>query len=72
MKKSIKQTISTVLVIFGLLVVSNMHAQGPPSFPGSGGNGDDIEDETPPAPINGLLLAGLVAGSALGYKKLKK
>lgn len=68
MKKSIKQTISTVLVIFGLLVVSNMHAQGPPSFP------DDVDDENqnPAAPINGLLLAGLVAGSALGYKKLKK
>ncbi|TQD34339.1 hypothetical protein [Haloflavibacter putidus] len=67
MKRSFKNTISTALVVFGLLFISNAYAQ--PGFPG--GN-DDVDDENPAAPIDSLLLAGLVAGTALGYKKLKK
>ncbi len=67
MKRSFKNTISTALVVFGLLFISNAYAQNP-GLPG----GDDVDDENPAAPIDGLLLAGLVAGTALGYKKLRK
>ncbi len=67
MKKSFKNAISTALVVFGLLFISNIYAQ--PGFPGGV---DDVDDENPAAPIDGLLLAGLVAGTALGYKKLRK
>ncbi len=32
---------------------------------------DDIDDETPAAPIDGLLGLGLAAGAMYGIKKLK-
>ena len=74
MKRSFKNTISTALLVLGLLFISNAYAQfGPgPGLPGSGPEGADVDDENPAAPIDGLLLAGLVAGTALGYKKLRK
>ncbi|TQD34337.1 PID-CTERM protein-sorting domain-containing protein [Haloflavibacter putidus] len=64
MKKSFKNIISTGLVVFGLLFISNAYAQI--GFP------DDVDDENPTVPIDGLLVAGLVAGTALGYKKLRR
>ncbi len=64
MKRSFKNIISTALVVFGLLFISNVYAQ--PGFP------DDVDDENPAVPIDGLLVAGLVAGTALGYKKLRR
>lgn len=37
------------------------------------GGGDDIDDETPPVPIDGFLTIGLIAGAAIGFRKhLKK
>lgn len=37
------------------------------------GGEDDIDDETPPAPIDGFLTIGLIAGAAIGFRKhLKK
>jgi len=32
---------------------------------------DDVDDQTPAAPIDGLLGLGLAAGAWYGYKKLK-
>lgn len=56
------------LFIVGLFLGINFsaHAQLPPGF------GDDVDDETPAAPIDGLLGLGLVAGTAIAYRKLKK
>ena len=64
MKRSFKNITSTGLLVFGLLFISNVYAQ--PGFH------DDVDDENPAAPIDGLLVTGLIAGSILGYKKLKK
>lgn len=37
------------------------------------GGQDDIDDQTPPAPIDGFLTIGLIAGAAIGFRKhLKK
>jgi len=37
------------------------------------GGQDDIDDETPPVPIDGFLTFGLIAGAAIGFRKhLKK
>lgn len=37
------------------------------------GGEDDIDDETPQAPIDGFLTIGLIAGAAIGFRKhLKK
>ena len=33
--------------------------------------GGDLDDETPMAPINGLIGVAMAIGSYLGYKKLK-
>lgn len=33
--------------------------------------GDDADTRDVPAPISSLLVVGLIAGAALGYKKLK-
>jgi hypothetical protein len=41
-------------------------AQAQISFP------DNVNDEAPTAPINGLIALGLVAGAALGLKKTNK
>lgn len=50
-----------------LLSISfSAHAQLPPGFD------DDVDDETPAAPIDGLLGLGLVAGTAMAYRKIRK
>lgn len=50
-----------------LLSISfSAHAQFPPGFD------DDVDDETPAAPIDGLLGLGLVAGTAIAYNKFRK
>ena len=37
------------------------------------GGSDDIDEETPPVPIDGFLTIGLLAGAAIGFRKhLKK
>lgn len=33
---------------------------------------DDVDDETPGAPINGLIALGLAAGAWYGIRKLKE
>ena len=68
MKKPIK-TIKTniLLLIFFLFFGIGATAQGP-SLPGTGDGNNDIQDE---APISSLLIVGLIAGAAYGYKKLK-
>lgn len=49
-----------------LLSISfSAHAQLP-GFP------DDVDDETPAAPIDGLLGLGLAAGTAMAFKKFRK
>ena len=62
--KSIK--LSLFIVGLFLSVSFTAHAQLPPGFD------DDVDDETPAAPIDGLLGLGLIAGTAIAYRKLKK
>lgn len=33
---------------------------------------DNVDDQAPGVPIDGLLVAGLIAGSVLGIRKMKK
>ena len=70
MKKPINTFKTTIiLLMFFLFLGVGAIAQGPPSLPGSGGgDGLDVQDE---APITSLLIVGLIAGAAYGYKKLK-
>lgn len=39
---------------------------------GIGNDFDNVNDENPEAPINGLLELGLLLGAYFGYRKLKK
>ncbi|WP_159432695.1 hypothetical protein [Mesonia phycicola] len=36
------------------------------------GFGDDVDDETPAAPIDALVCLGFLAGGVYGVKKIKK
>jgi len=67
--KSISQSLRKKLFIsslFLILSVSNASAQIDPFDP-------DVDDETAPqAPIDGFITVGLLAGAALGIRKLKK
>jgi hypothetical protein len=53
-----------ILILFLILSIG-LNAQGDAGF----GDGN-VDDET--LPINGLLIAGLLAGAALGLRKTKK
>lgn len=53
--------LKSIFTIALLLLFSMTYAQ--PSF------ADDVNDE--PAPISSLVIVGLIAGAAYGYKRLK-
>lgn len=62
--KTTSKTLKTfVLLISFFLFTSVSFAQIPPFD-------DDVDDE-PGAPINSLVVVGLIAGAAYGIKKLK-
>ena len=61
-----KKIITLSSLFFLLLLSAPTFAQDlPPVFD------DSVNDETPPAPITGLLPLGLAVGAYLGFKKLK-
>ncbi len=55
------------IVFFMLLISATVNAQI--TLPGGI---DDVDDETPAAPIGNLVWAGLIVGGYIGVKKLKK
>jgi len=55
-----------ILPLFIFLSFSNLASAQLPGFM------DDVDDETPAAPIDLLIYTGLAAGAALGVKRLKK
>ena len=68
MKNTLRKT--TAILAFAILSLTSFKAaaQCPPGF----GNNDDVDDETPAAPIDGLVALGFIAGGYLGFKKLRK
>lgn len=63
---SISKNIKTKLFLaslFVILSVTNLSAQD--------GFDPDVDDETAAAPIDGFIVAGLIAGSVLGIKKIR-
>jgi len=55
-----------ILPLFVFLSFTNLASAQLPGFM------DDVDDETPAAPIDLLIYSGLAAGAALGVKRLKK
>jgi len=56
-----------LLLILLVISASEAFAQLPPGF------GDtSVDDTTAPAPISGLVVLGVIVGTLIGYKKLKK
>lgn len=54
-----------ILSIALMTGIATGFAQLPPDLPGDG----DMDDTTPAAPIDGFIIAGLVAGAAIGLRK---
>lgn len=55
-----------ILSIALMTGIATGFAQLPPGMPGDG----DMDDTTPPdTPIDGFIIAGLVAGAAIGLRK---
>ncbi len=64
--KSISQSLRSGLMLASLfLILSTTVASAQDEFP------DDVDDE-PSVPIDGFVITGLVAGSLLGIRKLRK
>ncbi len=61
----LKKIISCLLLAFSLFTA--LPAQAQIQFPD-----DDVDDETPTAPIDGFLGLGILAGVYYGIRKLKK
>ncbi|WP_394908010.1 PID-CTERM protein-sorting domain-containing protein [uncultured Mesonia sp.] len=61
------------ILLFSLIVLGSFCSTA--SAQGLGAIGfasDDVDDETPAAPIDSLLAFGLLAGTAYGIRKIKK
>jgi len=58
-----KKIFTSLLIVMIMSVSASIYAQ--PGFP------TDVDDETPGAPITGLLPLGIALGAYLGYRKLK-
>jgi len=57
----------SLIVVTLMSVTSEIFAQLPPGF------GDtSVDDTTAPAPISGLVALGVLVGTFIGYKKLRK
>lgn len=61
-QKSIKTKLLTAF-LFVLFSTASIQAQG---------FDEDVDDEVAAAPIDGFILAGLVAGSVFGIRKIRK
>ena len=69
MKEYIKSfNIKIIVLMLFLFLGMGAFAQIP--LPGTGDGSSDVDDETA-APISSLVVVGLLAGAAIGYKKLK-
>lgn len=62
-----KKALFFVCVLLAFGGIQNIQAQ-PPGGPGFD---DNVDDTTPPAPINGLVGIALAVGAYFGAKKLK-
>jgi hypothetical protein len=65
MKNTLRKT--TAILAFAILSLTSFEAAA--QFPGFV---DNVDDETPAAPIDGLVALGFIAGGYLGFKKLRK
>ncbi|TXK74039.1 hypothetical protein [Mesonia sp. HuA40] len=65
MKNTLRKT--TAVLAFAILSLTSFEAAA--QFPGFD---DDVDDETPAAPIDGLVALGFIAGGYLGFRKLRK
>lgn len=54
---------SAVLLLFLIPITAQAQL---PGFP------DDVDDETPAAPIDGFISIAVLMGGIIGYRKLKK
>ena len=54
------------MLLISFLFLSTLSFAQPPIFE------EIVDDETPPAPIDGFIVVSLLAGAGLGYKKLSK
>lgn len=73
MKKSLyKKGILLLCSLFLFGSLSQVHAQFPGGGPGLPGGDDDVNDEAPPAPINGFIGIALAAGAYFGARKLRE
>lgn len=63
--KNIIFKLSLTLVMI-ITFSTNVLAQLPPNFDTA------VDDTSSPAPISGLVALGLIVGSFIGYKKLRK
>lgn len=62
MKTNFKKYLFTSLLVIGLSFSANAQI----TFP------DDVDDEAPAAPIDGLIVVGLAAGAVLGLRNKPK
>ncbi len=64
---TIQKSIKTKLFLASLFIVLSTA-----SLKAQDGFEDDVDDEVAVAPIDGFIVAGLIAGSVLGIKKIRK
>jgi hypothetical protein len=66
MKKRNWFKVAVFAVVFSAMPLTALAFQGlPPGFD------DNVDDETPAAPISGLVALGLVVGAGYGVKKVR-
>ncbi|QAA81339.1 hypothetical protein EI546_06185 [Aequorivita sp. H23M31] len=69
MKKDNKTVSKKIkLMLIGLLLVGSFTASAQITLPGGG----TVEDAPPPAPIDGFLSIGLIAGACIGLRNRLK
>ena len=69
-KKNIKVQILTLLAVFAFSTTS--FAQALPGDLESALGFDDLVNDVPESPINGLIALGMAVASYIGYRKFKK
>ena len=55
-----------LILLISFLFLSTLSFAQPPIFE------EIVDDEIPPAPIDGFIVLSLLAGAGLGFKKLRK